>query len=96
MNKKCCKKHPDHSSELARLNRVIGQLKGISRMIEERRYCIDIVSQLKAAEAATKSLEMNILKRHLESCVKETFTKNSELESFKKIEELISLFKKMN
>lgn len=92
----CCDKSefPDHSKELGKLNRISGQVEGIKRMINERRYCPDIIIQLKAISSAVKAVEANILKSHLESCVKQVFQENDQAEQAKKIAELLKLFKK--
>ena len=90
MNKSC---HPDHSNELKRLKRIQGQLEGIERMILNRRYCIDILNQTKAITAAIHSLESALLEKHLQTCLKASFTEstaNSEV----KIMEIMDLFKK--
>ena len=52
-----------------RLNRIIGQLNGISRMLDENRYCGDVLTQLAAAENALQSLGYVILKAHMDTCV---------------------------
>lgn len=74
----CCakKKHQPRSEEekrklVNRVSRIEGQLKGIAKMIEEDRYCGDILIQLSAAEKALESFGYTILNAHLESCVKE-------------------------
>jgi len=54
----------------ARLGRVEGQVRGVSRMLDEKRYCIDVVDQLSAARAALAQVAMLIMHRHLNSCVK--------------------------
>ena len=91
------KKTPDHSSEVKRLHRIIGQLEGIKRMIEEQRYCNDILMQTKAASSALKALESSILGRHMNHCVTAAFESKNKLESQKKIDELMDLFtKRMN
>lgn len=94
--KNCCDKSsfPDHSKELTRLNRISGQIEGIKKMIQERRYCPDIIIQLKAISSAVKSVESVILKSHLESCVKDVFKENNQEEQQKKIDELLKLFVK--
>lgn len=58
-----------HEDQLARLGRIAGQVAGIRKMIEEGRYCMDILIQLRAARAALKRVEGNILRRHLQHCV---------------------------
>ena len=70
--------HPSHSSQIARLNRISGQLDGVKKMIMDRRYCPEILIQLKAVRSALRSVESNILKSHLESCVAESFADRRE------------------
>ena len=62
-------------------------------MIEEERYCVDIVNQIKAVRSALKSVEKNILSKHIKHCVASSF-KASITEQEQKINELISLFDK--
>ncbi len=88
------KKFPDHSSQINRIQRIKGQLDGIGRMIEENRYCVDILTQIKAIGAAIRSLEASILERHLGHCVKNAFRSKNENDAQEKITELLSLFKK--
>jgi CsoR family transcriptional regulator, copper-sensing transcriptional repressor len=90
----CCdSQHPSHEAEITRINRAAGQLEGVRKMIDERRYCPDIINQLRAIQSACKSIEANILRRHLEGCVKQAFESNC---SDQKIEELIKIFKKLD
>jgi len=86
--------HPDHSEELNRINRIIGQLTGVRSMIENQRYCPEILIQTQAVRSAIKSLEGAILAGHLEHCVKDAMQSASSKEANKKIEELIELFKR--
>ncbi len=65
------KKGTSHSDQLKRLKRVEGQIKGIIRMIETKRYCVDIITQLKASNSALKSVEKQVLMSHLNHCVSE-------------------------
>ncbi len=83
----------NHSENLPRLNRISGQIDGIKKMIEEERYCLDIVNQIKAVRSALKSVEKNILQKHIKHCVAASF-KASKTEQEQKINELISLFDK--
>jgi DNA-binding FrmR family transcriptional regulator len=85
--------NPDHSPELHRLSRIQGQLEGIKKMISERRYCPDIITQTSAVRSAITSLEAAILEKHLSACVKEAF-KASDRESDTKIQELLEIFKR--
>jgi DNA-binding FrmR family transcriptional regulator len=59
----------DKPSILTRIKRIGGQAKGVERMIEEERYCIDIVQQLTALASAAKELSLIILQSHIEGCV---------------------------
>lgn len=84
----------DHSNNLPRLNRISGQIEGIKKMIEDKRYCTDILMQLRAVRSALKSVESNILQKHLHHCVAQSFSCDSEKD--KKIDELKMLFDKYN
>ena len=80
-----------HREQIARLKKVEGQIRGIQRMIEEERYCIDILNQLQAVEAAIKRVEANILRKHLQGCVAEAFHTGSEREQDAKLDEIIRM-----
>ena len=80
--------HPDHSKELSRLNRISGQINGVQKMIEDNRYCPDILMQLKAVRSAIQSLEANILEAHLSACVVDAFSSKNKAEIENKISEL--------
>lgn len=76
---------------LARLRKIEGQVKGIQRMIENDRYCIDIINQITAAGKALDQVSLVVMKGHLETCVSDAIQKG---QSNEKIEELInSLYK---
>jgi len=69
-------KHTPRSDELKRsltrrLNRAIGQLNGVRTMIEEDRYCGDVLTQLAAAESAVRAVSREVLRDHMETCVVE-------------------------
>ncbi len=86
---------PNHEDQLARLNKIDGQLKGIRKMIEERRYCIDIISQIKAVTGALEQVQMGVLEKHVHHCVRESLeTKKPEVLE-EKIEELVKVLGKM-
>lgn len=87
--------HPNHSKELNRLSRMIGQLEGIKKMIEKRNYCPDILVQTKAVRSALKSLEANILEKHIDHCVRDTFNSKNKKDVQIKIAELTEIFSKM-
>jgi DNA-binding FrmR family transcriptional regulator len=71
---------------LSRLKKIEGQVRGITRMIEEEKYCIDIINQITAAEKALDGVAKIVMKRHVESCVTEAIVRG---EGQKKIDELI-------
>ena len=83
--------HPDHSKEGVRLKRVKGQLEGVLKMIEDKRYCPDILIQVRAAKSAIQAIEHSILKTHLASCVSEALHEKNEEKSNQKIVEIIEL-----
>ncbi len=75
-----------------RINRIIGQLGGIGNMIEDNRYCGDILIQISAVEKALQSLGFVIMKSHLETCVTEQIKDGND----KIIDEVMELFKKLS
>lgn len=85
-----------HSDEIARLKKIEGQIRGIQKMLEERRYCVDILLQLSAAGGAIKKVENSILKRHLETCFSNAFISGTEKEKRDKIKEVIDVMEKFN
>lgn len=85
---------PCHAEEVKRLNRVCGQIEGIKKMVEERRYCPDILTQMRAARSALKSIEANILERHLNHCVTDTMKSGSAKDKKQKIDEIKEIFRR--
>ncbi len=81
---------------IARLRKIEGQVKGIQKMIEERRYCIDVVMQIEAAESALHGVAEIILKNHLETCVLKAFRSKDLDERMQKVNELIDLYRKVH
>lgn len=77
-----------------RLNRIEGQVRGVNRMIEEERYCIDILQQIQAIKSALARVEDAILKDHATTCVNAAIASGSEKEQRKKFEELVDLMAK--
>jgi DNA-binding FrmR family transcriptional regulator len=75
-----------------RLNRVAGQVAGIQRMVEEDRYCVDILLQIAAARAALDRVGKLVLGNHVETCVAEAFESGRPRERRQKIEELLEVF----
>ncbi len=86
--------HPNHVAQLPRLRRVRGQVEAIEKMILEERYCADILQQIKAARSALHSLESNILRTHLESCVRQALTAPNAFDAEKKLKEVSELLGK--
>ena len=84
--------NPDHSPEIKRINRILGQLQGVRRMIEAGEYCPKILIQTKAISSALSSLETNILEKHIHHCFKNALEKGGE-RSRGKINELVDVFK---
>lgn len=85
--------HPDHSSLVPRIRRAIGQLEAVERMVDERRYCPDIIQQLRAIQSAAKAIELEVLKAHLTNCIKDSAQSNQPKEFDKKLKELLQLIK---
>ena len=86
----------DHASiesakALGFLKTVRGQLDGIIRMIEEDRYCIDILTQLDAVSGAVRKVAANILQRHLRSCVHDSLASGSPDDRDRRIEEIVDI-----
>jgi len=76
---------------VTRLNRVEGQIRGIRRMVQEPRQCIEILQQLAAAEAALNRISLAIFKHHVDTCVSDALTKG-EADSRKQLNELVDIF----
>ena len=83
-----------HQEEIVRLKRIEGQVRGIQKMIEEKRYCIDILTQLSSIVGAIKRVESGILERHLKGCVKHSLCQGSPEDREMKIDEVVDIFKK--
>ena len=87
---------PSHENQLVRLQKVEGQVRGIQTMIEERRYCMDLLSQTRAVTGAMRKIESGILECHLKHCVNDAISSKSSEEAALKIKEIIRIFEKMN
>ena len=81
----------DKSARLKRLNRIEGQVRGLARMVDEDRYCIDIVTQIAAVRAALRRVEEQVLQEHIGHCVEKAITSGRPDEQRKVIEELMEL-----
>ncbi len=83
-----------HESQLVFLRKIEGQIRGVQRMIEDKRYCVDILTQLHSVIGAILRVESKILQKHLEGCVTHTLKGKTESEKQKKIQEIIDLITK--
>jgi DNA-binding FrmR family transcriptional regulator len=81
----------DQPKLLNRLNRIEGQVRGLSRMVEEDRYCIDILTQVQAARAALARVEGELLKSHLGHCIEGAILGGDKDDQRRKAAELIEL-----
>jgi CsoR family transcriptional regulator, copper-sensing transcriptional repressor len=79
------------SAVLKRLSRIEGQVRGLSRMVEADRYCIDIVTQIAAIRAALRRAEEEILRDHVAHCVEHAIASGNKLDQRKKISEIIEV-----
>jgi len=88
--KKTIRTDEDKKTIKSRLNRIEGQIRGISNMIDEDRYCDDILIQLSAVDKSIKSLANLLLEKHMKSCVKENLLNGNDIV----LDEIIDLFKR--
>ena len=79
----------DKGALIKRLHRVEGQVRGIERMVEEERYCIDILTQISAVNTALESLAFKILDEHVRHCVAGALSSGDEADAQTKTEELL-------
>ena len=86
--------YPTHKSVVPRLKRIEGQIRGIGRMIEERRYCIDIIQQVTAARKALDQVALQMMRGHIDSCVSDAITKRDGAEKINELMQTIHRFVK--
>ena len=79
------------TSTLKRLGRIEGQVRGLARMVEEDRYCIDIVTQISAARAALRRVEEEILREHVAHCVEHAIRSGDKDDQRQKVAELMDV-----
>ncbi len=87
--------HATHEEQLEFLKKIEGQVRGIERMITEKRYCVDIITQLYSVIGALRKVKDGIFKKHIESCVVGALQGRSEAEKQKKISEVMELISKL-
>lgn len=80
------------TSNQKRLARIEGQVRGISKMLAEERYCIDIITQIDAVKAALNRVEDEILRDHVSHCVEHAIASGNKADQRQKIAELIEVF----
>ncbi len=83
-----------HEGQLIFLKKIEGQIRGVQKMIENKRYCVDILTQLHSIVGAILRVESKILQKHLEGCVAHALKSRSDVEKQEKIEEVINLITK--
>jgi DNA-binding FrmR family transcriptional regulator len=87
--------HRENKAKLVnRLNRIEGQVRGIGRMVEEDRYCIDILTQLQAVRAALGKVEQELLREHINHCVTTVFASGDASEQRAKVDELVTILQR--
>ncbi len=79
----------DRDALVKRLHRIEGQVRGIERMVEEDRYCIDVLTQIAAVSTALESLAFQILDQHVNHCVARALASGDEAEAAEKSRELL-------
>jgi DNA-binding FrmR family transcriptional regulator len=82
----------DNKQLITRLTRIEGQVRGVARMVEEDRYCIDILNQIQAVKAALKKVEEQVLKDHAAHCVAHAIQSGNVKDQTEKFSELVELF----
>jgi DNA-binding FrmR family transcriptional regulator len=84
------------SSVLKRLKRIEGQIRGLAHMVEDERYCIEIVTQISAVGAALRGVEEEILRDHVAKCVESAIVSGNKAEQRRKIAELMNVLRRAN
>ncbi|HWT13856.1 MAG TPA: metal-sensitive transcriptional regulator [Allosphingosinicella sp.] len=87
-------KRENKAKLLNRLSRIEGQVRGVARMVEEDRYCIDVLTQIRAARAALSRVETELLRDHLGHCIEAAITGGDAAEQRRKAGELIELLER--
>jgi DNA-binding FrmR family transcriptional regulator len=88
------KQSTTHEEQLQFLRKIEGQIGGIQKMIQEKRYCVDILTQIRSIIGALYRVENEIFRKHLDGCVVQALKGKSEAEKQKKINEVIELIQK--
>ncbi|MFV1956411.1 MAG: metal-sensitive transcriptional regulator [bacterium] len=80
-----------HESQIARLNRIEGQIRGIKKMINDGRYCVDTLTQIRSASRALAKVKHNIFRAHLEACVNDSLLGGDPSDRNAKMNEIVEL-----
>jgi len=83
-----------HEEQLEFLKKIEGQVRGVQKMIEDKRYCVDIITQIHSIIGALYRVENEIFKKHIDGCVVHALKSKSESEKEKKINEVVELISK--
>ena len=83
-----------HQEQLPFLKKIEGQVGGIQKMIKEKRYCVDILTQIRSVIGALYRVEGEIFRKHLDGCVMQALKGKSEAEKQKKMDEVVTLIEK--
>ena len=81
---------------LGRLRRIEGQVQGIQRMVEEEKYCVDILLQLMAVQGAVEQVQKLVLGQHIETCVSDAIRSGNARDRQKKMDELLEVFSRFS
>ena len=84
--------HPSHKEHLSSIKRIEGQIRGIAKMIEDEKYCIDILNQIKAVRNSLTTVEGKIVKTHLKECVKDALKDKKNFDD--QVEEVLKVIKR--
>ena len=85
-------KNPCHKDKLTSLRRIEGQVRGVQNMIEDGKYCVDILNQIKALKNSLITVEGKILKTHLRECIKDSLNGSNDFDL--KIDEIMKTMKR--
>ena len=86
---------PSKRSLQARMRRIEGQVRGVARMIDEDRYCVDVITQLQAIRAALKRVEEAVLKDHVAHCVEHAIATGDRDDQRRKVQELLGIIERL-
>jgi DNA-binding FrmR family transcriptional regulator len=82
------------ASTLKRLRRIEGQVRGLARMVEDDRYCIDVVTQLSAVRAALRAVEEEVLRDHASHCIEHAIASGNKADQRRKVAELMDVVRR--